>query len=85
MPINHLNFQNVAVAISAYAEERWTEEKRINSTGMVAASTELDPNGEGFAGQLRWYKPLSATINNASLTTATDGTYSTISTDIQTM
>jgi len=50
MPINHLNFQNVAVAISAYAEERWTEEKRINSTGMVAASTELDPNGEGFAG-----------------------------------
>lgn len=82
MAINHLNFQNVAVAISAYAEERWTEEKRINSTGMVAASTELDPNGEGFAGQLRWYKPLSATVNTASLTNAADGTYSTISTDI---
>ena len=82
MAINHTNFQNVAVAISAYAEEAWTEEKRINSTGMVAASMEIDTTGEGFAGQLRWYKPLSATINNASLTSATDGNYSTISTDI---
>lgn len=82
MPITNTNFQNVALAISAYAEERWTAEKRINSTGMVSASTELDPTGESFVGQMRWYKPMTAVINEPTLSTATAGSYTNISTDI---
>lgn len=82
MAINHTVFQNVALAISNYAQERWTEEKRINSTAMVTSDVNVSALGEGFTGQMRWYKPISATINNASLTDASDGTYSTISTDI---
>lgn len=82
MAINHTVFQNVALAISNYAQERWTEEKRINSTGMVTGDVNVSAMGEGFTGQMRWYKPVSATINNASLTDSSDGTYSAIATDI---
>lgn len=82
MAITNTNFQNVAVAISAYAQERWTEEQRINSTGIVTGSMEVDPSGEGFTGQMRWYKPLDATVNTASLTNSAAGSYTSISTDI---
>jgi hypothetical protein len=80
--ITNTDFQNVALAISAYAQERWTQEKTINSTGIVAAGVDIDTNGESFIGQMRWYKPVNAVINNATLNTATDGSYSTIATDI---
>jgi hypothetical protein len=82
MAINYTDFQNVALAISAYAQEDWVAAKRINSTGIVATSTEIDTTGEGFTGQLRWFKPFSATVNLASLSSATAGNYSTLSTDI---
>lgn len=82
MTITNTDFQNVALAISAYAQERWTQEKTINSTGIVATSAAIDPTGESFIGQMRWMKPVNPTINNPTLSSATDGTYSTISTDI---
>lgn len=80
--ITNTDFQNVALAISAYAQERWTQEKTINSTCIVAAGVDIDASGESFIGQMRWYKPINAVINNATLSSAADGTYSTIATDI---
>lgn len=82
MAITNTDFQNVALAISSYAQERWTEEQRINSTGMVTGSADIDTTRESFTGQMRWYKPLDANVNIASLSNAADGTYTEISTDI---
>jgi hypothetical protein len=80
--INHTMFQNVALAISAYADEMYTNAKKLNGTDIVGTDARIDPTGESFIGQLRWYKPLAANINVASLTSATDGTYTDVSTTI---
>jgi hypothetical protein len=80
--INHTMFQNVALAISAYADEAYTSARKLNSTGIVGSDARIDPNGESFVGQLRWYKPLAANINVASLSSATAGSYTDISTEI---
>jgi hypothetical protein len=82
MAITNTDFQNVAVAISAYADEAYTTEKKLNSTGIVGQRDDINADGESFIGQFRWYKPLSANINVASLSSATDGTYTDITTDI---
>ena len=80
--ISHTMFQNVAIAISAYADEQYTEAKKLNSTGIVGTDARINPNGESFTGQLRWYKPLAANINVASLSSSGAGTYTDISTEI---
>jgi hypothetical protein len=80
--IDHTLFKNVAIAISAYGDEAYTEAKRINTTGIVGTDARIDPNGESFIGQMRWYKPLAANINVASLASAADGAYTDISTEI---
>jgi hypothetical protein len=82
MAITNTDFQNVALAISAYSDEAYTTERKLNSTGIVGANADITDTGESFIGQMRYYKPLSANINIASLSTATDGTYTNISTDI---
>lgn len=80
--IGHTMFQNVALAISAYADEQYTAARKLNSTEIVGTDARINPNGESFTGQLRWYKPLAANINVASLSSATAGTYTDISTEI---
>ena len=82
MAINELNYQNIALAISAYAQERWTAERRINSTGIVTTNADITPNGENYFGQLRWYKPLDAVYNQPSTTVDTAGLYTDLSTEI---
>jgi hypothetical protein len=82
MAITNTDFQNIALAISAYSDEAYTTAKKLNSTGIVAADQNINPTGESFIGQFRWYKPLSANVNVASLSSATDGTYTTITTDV---
>ncbi len=82
MAITNTDFQNVALAISAYADEAYTTEKKLNSTGIVGQRDDINADGESFVGQFRWYKPLSANINVPSLSSATDGTYTDITTDI---
>lgn len=59
--------------IGAYAEEAYTDESRLSSTGMVAANSTIDPNVETFSGQMRWHQPLNPVINIASLVDPTDG------------
>ena len=80
--IDHTLFKNVSLAISAYADEAYTEAKKLNSTGIVGTDARISTTGESFTGQLRWYKPLAANINVASLTDSTAGTYTDISTEI---
>ena len=75
-------FQNVAIAISAYADEMYSNAKKLNSTGIVGTDARIDPTGESFIGQMRWYKPLAANINVASLSSANAGTYTDVSTEI---
>jgi len=82
MAITNTDFQNIALAISAYSDEAYTKAKKLNGTGIVASDQRIDLSGESFIGQFRWYKPLSATVNVASLNTATAGTYTSISTDV---
>jgi len=82
MAITNTDFQNIALAISAYSDEAYTTAKKLNGTGIVAADQRIDLSGESFIGQFRWYKPLSATVNVASLSSATDGTYTGMSTDV---
>jgi hypothetical protein len=82
MAITNTDFQNVALAISAYADEAYTTEKKLNSTGIVGQRDDINANGESFVGQFRWYKPLSANINVPSLSSAADGAYTDIATDI---
>lgn len=82
MAITNTDFQNVALAISAYADEEYTTVKKLNSTDIVGQRNDINADGESFIGQFRWYKPLSANINVASLSNANDGTYTDISTDI---
>lgn len=82
MTITNTDFQNIALAISAYSDEAYTFEKKLNSTGIVADDQRIDTTGESFIGQFRWYKPLNANINVASLSNSANGTYTDISTDV---
>jgi len=82
MAITNTDFQNVALAISAYSDEAYTTEKKLNSTGIVGARDDINADGESFIGQMRYNKPLSANINVPSLSNAADGTYTGLSTDI---
>jgi hypothetical protein len=80
--IDHTLFQNVALAISAYSDELYTNAKKITGTGIIGSDARISGDGESFIGQMRWYKPLSPNINVASLTDSADGTRTDTSTDI---
>ena len=82
MAITNTDFQNVALAISAYADEAYTTAQKLNSTGIVGMRDDINADGESFVGQFRYYKPLAANVNVASLSSATNGTYTDITTDI---
>lgn len=75
-------FKPVALAISAYSDELYTNERKINSTGLVGSDARITDTGESFIGQMRWYKTLNPVINVASLSNAANGAYTDISTDI---
>ena len=65
-------------ALSAYSDEAYTNAKKLSGTGIVGTNPMIDPSTETYIGQMRWYKPLSANINVASLTDSTDGTRTSI-------
>jgi len=82
MAITNTDFQSVALAISAYSDEAYTTAKKLNSTGIVGMRDDIRADGESFVGQMRWYNPLAATVNIASLSSATAGAYTSIGTQI---
>jgi len=67
--------------IGAYTDEAYTNAKKLSGTAIVGPNPDIDKNTETFIGQVRWYKPMSATINVASLTDATNGTKTNYASD----
>jgi hypothetical protein len=82
MTITNTDFQAIELAISDYADERYTFERKLSSTGMVTDSPEIDVSMESFIGQMRWYKTIDPVYNTPSLSDATDGAFTGISTDL---
>lgn len=68
-------------AISAYSDEAYRSAKKLVGTGLVGSNPDINVDTETFIGQIRWRKNVSQTINIASLTDATDGSYNTYGTD----
>jgi len=84
MPVTNLAGADQFVlqaAISAYSDEAYTNARKLSGTGIVGSNPDIDVNTETFIGQVRWYKPLNATINVASLTNAANGTGTTFASD----
>jgi hypothetical protein len=71
-------------AIGAYYDEAYTNAKKLVNTGITVANSQIDTETETFIGQLRWEKPLTPTINLASLTDSTAGTATTSDTEFLT-
>ena len=68
-------------ALGAYSDEAYTAARKLSGTGIVSGNPQIEKSGETFIGQMRWFKPMNANINVASLTDATDGTASTYASD----
>lgn len=71
----------IATAIASLADEAYTDEKRITSSGIVSANSTINTDNETFVGQLRWHQPMTPVINIASLTDSTDGVVTNYSSD----
>jgi len=68
--------------IGAYADEAYTDAKRLSNTGIVSTNNPtIDTGVENFTGQMRWHKPLNPVINIASLVDPTDGVPSNYASD----
>jgi hypothetical protein len=80
--ITNTDFQAIELAISAYADERYTFERKLNSTGMVTSVADVDVSMESFIGQMRWYKNIDPVYNTPSLSDSTDGAYTGIATEL---
>ena len=80
--ITYSDFQNIALAISGYVDEGYTTAKRINDTAIVGGDPQISVDGESFIGQLRWFKPLDAKFNTASLNDPTEGVRTGVSTQL---
>jgi len=68
-------------AIGAYAEEAYTDAKRLSNSGFVSRNSTIDTKQETFSGQMRWHTPMNPIINVASLVDPTDGIPSNYSSD----
>lgn len=82
MAITNTDFQAIAIAISAYSDEAYTGARRINSTGIVGSDVNITSDGESFIGQFRWYNTITPVVNVPSLSDATAGDYTSISTSL---
>lgn len=84
MPITNLAGATTDVlqaTIGAYSDEAYTNAKKLSGTAIVGGNPGIDTNTETFVGQVRWLKPLTPTVNVASLTDATNGTKTSYASD----
>lgn len=68
-------------ALGAYTDEAYTNAKKLSSTGIVGGNPNIVIDTETFIGQMRWYKPMTPTVNVASLTNSAAGVKSNFATD----
>jgi hypothetical protein len=71
-------------AISAYSDEAYTTARKLSGSGIVGDNPLIDTSTETYIGQIRWFKPMTPTINVASISDSTAGTASTYSSDFLT-
>jgi hypothetical protein len=71
--VNGANTYAIQAALGAYADEAYTNARKLSGTGIVGPNPNIDTSTETFIGQMRWYKPINPTINVASLTSAAAG------------
>lgn len=61
-------------ALGAFADESYTNAKKINGTAVVSRSANIDPTTETYIGQTRFMKPYTnQVVNVADASNATDG------------
>jgi len=68
-------------AIGAYTDEAYTNAKKLVGTALVGSNPNIDTSTETYMGQVRWFKPIGATINVASISDSTDGSTTTYTSD----
>lgn len=68
-------------SISAYSDEAYTNAKKLSGSGIVGSNPKIDKDTETFIGQVRWHKPLNATVNVASLDNAAAGAKTSFTSD----
>jgi hypothetical protein len=68
-------------ALGGYSDEAYTSARKLSGTGIVSGNPQIVTDTETFIGQMRWFKPLTPTINIASLTDSTDGSGTTYASD----
>lgn len=79
--ITGLTDQVLQATVSAYGQEAYTGAKRLSGTGLVGPNPDIDKNTETYIGQVRWFKPIEATVNVTSLTDSAAGTQTNYSSD----
>lgn len=70
------NIYVLQAAMADLADEAYTSAKKLTGTGIVTTPEGVDVNTETYAGQLRWNRPIQATINVGSATDPNDGSIS---------
>lgn len=68
-------------AIGAYSDEAYTNAKKLSGTAIVGPNPNIDTSTETYMGQVRWFKPISATVNVASISVDTLGSTTTYTSD----
>jgi len=68
-------------ALGAYSDEAYTTARKLSGTGIVGPNPQINTDTETYIGQMRWFKPMTAVINVASLTDSAAGTGQTYSSD----
>lgn len=58
MAQDHLIYQNIARAVSAYADQAYTDAVRLAGTALVGSDARIQINDEDFYGTIRWNKTL---------------------------
>jgi len=78
------NIFALQAAIGAYANEAYTNARKLSGSGIIGPNPEIDVSTETFIGQMRWLKPLNPTINIASLTDSANGVGTNYGSDFST-
>jgi len=71
-------------ALGAYSDEAYTNARKLSSTGIVGPNPQINTDTETYIGQMRWFKPMTAVINVASLTSSSAGSGQTYTSDYAT-
>lgn len=79
MAVQSSNFNNIAKAISAYAQEERADAALLTSTALVGSDARITDSGENYTGTLRWLDYVDPVTFNKQNETASDENLNTMS------